>query len=270
MNLTRRAACFGLTSLAACGPRERAAPVTLPGRVPQPGAVRPPRFGDRDPVTEWSGGPAPSSYAVHGIDASKFQGTIDWRAAGASGVNFAFLKATEGGDRIDPLFAENFAGAAAAGVPVGGYHFYYFCNSPEVQARWFIQNVPRIPGALPPVLDLEWNPFSPTCVSRPPQAEVRRVAETWLSIVSRHYQQRPIVYVPLEFWRDRDVRHLPADYWLRSVAKHPDEAFADRSWTFWQYSGTGQVPGVSGNCDLNVFGGGASLWRRWLAARRHG
>ncbi|WP_306132778.1 GH25 family lysozyme [Roseivivax marinus] len=269
MNLTRRAACLGVTSLAACGPRTADVPVDLPNHVPLPGAARAPRFGDRDPVSNWSGGPAPSAYPVHGIDASKFQGSIDWRAAAAGGANFAFLKATEGGDRADEHFAEHFAAAAAAQVPVGGYHFYYFCSSPEDQARWFIRNVPRVPGALPPVLDLEWNPHSPTCVTRPPQAEVRRVVETWLSIVSQHYQQRPIVYVPIEFWRDRDVTRLPADYWLRSVARHPDEAFPGSSWQFWQYSATGQVQGVSGDCDLNVFGGSESLWRRWLSARRY-
>lgn len=47
------------------------------------------------------------------------------------------------------------------------YHFYYFCRSACDQARWFIRNVPRDPNALPHGLDLEWNPFSPTCTFRP-------------------------------------------------------------------------------------------------------
>ena len=53
--------------------------------------------------------------------------------------------------------------AKAAGVPRGAYHFYYFCRTAEDQARWFIRHVPRDRSSLPPVLDMEWNPQSPSC-----------------------------------------------------------------------------------------------------------
>ena len=85
--------------------------------------VIPPDFGDAD-LHPFDGGREPADYAVHGIDASRWQGAIDWQAARAGGVNFAFLKATEGGDILDPMFATNFRAALAAGVPVGAYHFW--------------------------------------------------------------------------------------------------------------------------------------------------
>ena len=129
-------------------------------------------FGDYDPVAFGPRGPA--SYPVHGIDVARFQNEIDWRRVALSGVAFAFIKATEGGDLKDPQFDRNWQLAGAHGVPRGAYHFYYFCTAPEVQARWFIRNVPKRGKALPPVLDMEWNPFSPTCTVRPPGAEVRR------------------------------------------------------------------------------------------------
>ena len=44
----------------------------------------------------------PSQFAIHGIDVSRWQGNIDWNAVRASGVKFAWIKATEGGDHIDP------------------------------------------------------------------------------------------------------------------------------------------------------------------------
>ncbi|RYH05608.1 MAG: hypothetical protein EON57_07475, partial [Alphaproteobacteria bacterium] len=64
-------------------------------------------------------------YPIHGIDVSKYQGDIDWDTARKGGVSFAYLKATEGGDRVDQRFAENWRAARAAGMPRGAYHFFY-------------------------------------------------------------------------------------------------------------------------------------------------
>jgi lysozyme len=68
-----------------------------------------PRFGDSDPVD--FNGRAPHRYPVHGIDAARFQEKIDWRRAARAGVSFAFVKATEGGDLLDPMFKSHWRGA---------------------------------------------------------------------------------------------------------------------------------------------------------------
>ena len=58
-----------------------------------------------------------------GIDASHWQGAINWtRVAGAS-KKFVYLKTTEGTTYVDPTFASNRSGARAAGIKVGAYHF---------------------------------------------------------------------------------------------------------------------------------------------------
>jgi len=44
---------------------------------------------------------------VQGIDVSYWQGDIDWNVAREAGVHFAFIKATEGGDHLDPKFLDN-------------------------------------------------------------------------------------------------------------------------------------------------------------------
>jgi GH25 family lysozyme M1 (1,4-beta-N-acetylmuramidase) len=179
------------------------------------------RFGDYNPAE--FGPRGPSGYAVHGIDVARFQGDVDWRRVALSGVAFAWIKATEGGDLKDPQFDRNWQLAARHGVPRGAYHFYYFCTKPEVQARWFIANVPRRAKALPPVLDMEWNPFSPTCTLRPSGAEVRRQARVFLDIVERYYGQRPIIYArPASGrcrqnsgcapWRTPPIRSIPLSH----------------------------------------------------------
>jgi lysozyme len=249
--------------LVACGgaPREPAGQAAPPGIT-----VNAPNFSDASPHP-WDGR-SPERYGVHGIDASRWQGVIDWNTARANGVSFAFLKATEGGDIIDPAFAAYWSGAGRAGVPRAAYHFFYFCRPALEQARWFIRNVPRTKGALPPVLDMEWNAHSPTCRKRPNAAHVRNEARIFMDALERHYGQRPIVYTTVDFFADNAMGKLAGtEFWLRSVAGHPSTVYPGVDWTFWQYTGTGLAPGINGKVDLNVFAGSVADWRGWLARR---
>lgn len=223
------------------------------------------QLGDRKPHG-WQGG-HPYAHQVHGIDISRWQGDIDWRSVRRAGIAFAFLKATEGGDHSDPEFATYWRQAGAAGIPRGAYHYFYFCRTGAEQARWFIRNVPRERGALPPVLDIEWT-HSRTCPRRPDAAEVKREANVFLDIVGRHYGQRPIVYTTVDFYRDNRLGDLRAEFWLRSVADHPRVTYRGQRWSFWQYTGTGTVPGIRGDVDLNAFAGSGADWNRWLSARQ--
>ena len=228
--------------------------------------VNPQRFTETDPADY--NGRKPTSYPVHGTDVSKYQGDIDWQTAKGNGVSFAFIKGTEGGDRVDAKFAQNYAATKAAGIPRSAYHFYYFCTPAATQARWFIQNVPNDPSALPPVLDMEWNAESPTCKLRPPAATVRSEMQTWLSMVERHYGKRPIIYVTPDFYEENLVGHFQKyPYFLRTVAGHPSQKYPGQKWVFWQYSGTGNIPGIKGNADMNVFVGSPSAWKKWVAGR---
>lgn len=252
-------AALALMTLAGCAQAPHASSGSAAAPVPA-------AFADADPVS-WPGR-SPAAYPVHGIDVSKYQGPIDWRAARAHGVSFAFIKATEGGDRVDSRFAQHWRAAREAGVARGAYHFFYFCTPAEVQARWFIANVPRERGMLPPVLDLEWNPQSPTCTYRPPPEVVRAEARTFMDILERHYGQRPIIYTDPGFFRRNELmRFAGEEVWLRSTSAHPTDRYGVAGWTFWQYSATGLVPGVGGEVDLNAFGGSLGEWQAWLRQR---
>ncbi|MDY6962032.1 MAG: GH25 family lysozyme [Pseudomonadota bacterium] len=224
-----------------------------------------PKFQDNDPVD--FGARHPHRHDIHGIDVSKWNGDIDWRAARGSGVSFAFIKATEGKDRIDSGFERNWRQAAAADVPHAPYHFYYFCSTADDQADWFIRNVPKASVRLPPVLDVEWNHASPTCKLRPDSTTVRAAMQRFMDRIEAHYGKRPIIYTTVDFHRDNLVGHFD-DYhfWIRSTAAHPEDIYASRRWAFWQYTATGVVPGVPGNTDINVFAGTEKNWRTWLAS----
>jgi lysozyme len=237
---------------------------SIPSQAPKP-AVLHPRFGDYDrfdfPNRQ------PTDYAVHGTDTSRWQPEINWSKVRGSGISFAFIKATEGGDHIDKSFKENWAKAKKARVPRGAYHFYYFCTAPEVQARWYLKNVPNDPHAMPPALDAEWNHQSRTCPGKPDPAKVRRDLHTWLKIVEKATGKRPVIYTTPDFYDDNDMGRFEGyHFWLRSTAAHPSERYPHEKWTFWQYTGTGKIPGIEGKADINAFRGSAADWQKWLKA----
>lgn len=253
----RLAALALLALLPACAP-------TGPGPARAPAATTP-RFADAAPHP-WRG-ESPQNHPVQGIDVSRFQPAIDWPMARAAGVSFAYIKATEGGDLLDPMFRTHWRDAGRAQVPRGAYHFFYHCRPALEQARWFIRHVPRTPAALPPVLDLEWTPFSPTCTQRRDGATIRAEARRFLAALKAHYRQQPIIYTSPDFFRDTELWKLEgASFWLRSVAAHPQQSYPGQRWIFWQYTSTGLVPGVSGPVDINAFEGSLPAWRAWRAA----
>ena len=148
----------------------------------------------------------PKDYPIHGIDVSKFQGDIDWNAVASSGVKFAWIKATEGGDRADARFQANWEGSKAAGIPHGAYHFVYWCRPPLEEISYFEQNAPVEDDALPPVLDAEATPTSPTCRRHVTQDEAIADMQVMLQEMERHYGKRPIIYTTPDFYEANSFR----------------------------------------------------------------
>ena len=96
---------------------------------------------------------------------------------------------------------------------------------------------------------------------------VREEMANWLRQVGRHYDKRPVIYTTVDFYQDNELWNVKGyDFWLRSTAGHPAQVYPGQHWTFWQYTGTGAVPGIAGNTDINVFAGSHGQWRQWLAA----
>jgi lysozyme len=228
-------------------------------------SISKPRFKDTDPQD--FGSNHPQKHAIHGIDISKWNGDIDWATVRQSGVAFAFIKATEGKDVLDPNFDTQWRQAAAAGIPHAPYHFYYFCSSADEQADWFIRNVPKASMKLPPVLDVEWNHASKTCKYKPSPLTVEAEMQRFMDRIESYYGKRPIIYTTVDFHRDNLVGKFPNHhFWVRSVAAHPEKIYEDRRWAFWQYTATGVIPGIKGHTDINVFAGTEKNWRNWVAA----
>lgn len=199
---------------------------------------------------------------TEGIDVSHWQGTIDWAKVRAAGKRFAFLKASESTDYVDPTYTKNRSGARANGLYVGAYHFAQpgtQSGDAVAEADHFLAAAQPARGDLVPVLDLEvTNGLSPSQL------------QTWArSFVERIYQKtglRAILYVSPAFWRNsmgdttwfanNGYKVLWIAHWTTvSSPSVPASNWGGEGWTFWQYSSSGTVPGISGRVDLNRYNG---------------
>lgn len=205
------------------------------------------------------------TFPIQGIDVARYQGDINWQQLRAANIRFAYIKATEGGDYLDPMFLANWNGAKAAGMPYGAYHFTTWCRPANEQAAWIQQNIPRDPNALPPVLDLEWNTHSRSCPRKLPREQAKEVVRTLLNALHAHTGKRPVIYTDITF----HAEVLEGDFneykfWLRSVANEPQVRYNNRRWTFWQFTATGRLPGINTYVDRNAFYGGDNEWNRFV------
>lgn len=223
------------------------------------------QFRDAKPIN--FGRVKPKHYAVHGVDVSRWQGDIDWAKLRTQGANFAYIKATDGGDHVDPMFRKNWREAKEAGLKRGAYHFFYWCRVASQQAEWFIRNVPNDPDALPPVIDVEYNGES-SCRFKLSPEKAREKMQVFMDMLERHYGKRPVIYTAPDFYQDNLAGHFKNyPFWLRAVAAHPSKVYPNRKWVFWQYSGSGLSHGVKNKIDLNVFGGSVEDWHKWVEGR---
>jgi lysozyme len=192
--------------------------------------------------------PSERRYPYQGVDVSHHQGHIAWAKLPRQGVDFAYIKATEGADHVDSRFSTNWHAADGAGIRRGAYHFFRLCGSGRAQAANFVRTVPFEVAALPRAIDLE---FPGNCSRRLSQANVQRELGSFLRIVEARYGKRAVLYLTRRF--DKRYRISTAfrrPLWLRSIRSEP--SFGSRSWSLWQASYTRRLHGVRGHVDWNV------------------
>ena len=192
--------------------------------------------------------PARLLHSIHGIDVSHHQQAIRWQEVRASGVRFAYIKATEGGDFVDPRFKRNWADALSSGLRVGAYHFFTLCRPGATQAANFIRTVPTHPAALPHAIDAE---HMGPCINLPTVESAAREIKVFLDRVEAHFGRRPLIYTTAEF-HDTHLkgRFERERFWIRSLVLPP--RFRTDAWVIWQYHNRGRRPGIVGPVDLNI------------------
>lgn len=72
---------------------------------------------------------------------SHYQGGIDWEDIEKQGVEFAYIKATEGSSYVDECYESNRKKAEETGIHIGFYHFFSFESPGITQAEHYIGTV---------------------------------------------------------------------------------------------------------------------------------
>lgn len=191
---------------------------------------------------------------IEGCDVSHFQGNIDWSAVAAAPKYFAYIKATDGISHTDELYATNYAGAGAAGILRGAYHYFRHGMPGADQASYFLSVASPTAGDLPPALDVEDPP-----ADQPSGAYVTEVA-AWISAITTALGgQAPLIYCSPGFWTS--TLNSPNQFsanplWLAQYTTHdPTIPNPWTRFTFWQYTDSGTVSGMANNVDLDRFQG---------------
>jgi lysozyme len=243
------------------GHHERAAPPPILGNARERSPAD--RLGSADEAVHQ----CPKREGVRGVDVSYYQGRVDWPAARAHGIAFAFARVADGRDVRDPAFAANWAGMKAAGVIRGAYHFFRPAQDPLAQAAAFLREVEArgglLRGDLPPALDLEVSDGVPPAV-------VRARAKAWLARVEAALGRTPIVYTSPGFWEDLGADAAFGRYTLWLAHWETPCPALPGVWSrfrFWQDATDRAVPGIAAPVDTDWFDGTRAELERFAGGR---
>jgi lysozyme len=195
--------------------------------------------------------PSEKTFPVRGIDVSHHQGDIDWKKIATQNIDFAYIKATEGGDFRDEDFKTNWNAAKSVGIVPGAYHFFTLCKSGAEQASNFL-NYMGTPSAsaLPPAVDLE---FGGNCKARPSDTELQKELNVFIDTVQAAWGCPVVLYSTSDFYEaylKNTFKNNPL--WIRDIYREPNKKIYGQ-WQFWQYANRGKLDGIKGFVDFNVW-----------------
>lgn len=193
-----------------------------------------------------------------GVDVSEHQGYVDWQALKDSGFEFAFIRlgyrgyGQEGRICLDREFHRNIQNAQAAGFDVGVYFFAQAVNEEEAleEANFVLQNLEGYTLQLPVVYDPESILDDEARTDNVSGEQFTKNTEVFCSAVADAGYD-PMIYANM-LWEafELDLEEL-SEYplWYADYEPAPQTPYHFR---FWQYTNQGQVPGITGNTDLNI------------------
>jgi GH25 family lysozyme M1 (1,4-beta-N-acetylmuramidase) len=195
---------------------------------------------------------------IPGMDVSSWQGNVNWTAAWNNGARFAYVKATEGTGYTNPYFAQQYNGSYNVGMIRGAYHFARpNLSSGAAQADYFVNHGGGWSGdgkTLPPMLDIEYNPYGSTCYGLSQSGMVNWIWSFFNQVKARTTRYVTI-YTTTNWWTTCTGNYggfgAYSPLFIARYATTPGTL--PNGWgfyTFWQYSDSGIFPG-----DQDTFNG---------------
>ena len=201
-----------------------------------------------------------------GVDVSSHQGKIDWQAAAADGIEFAFIRAGYRGYETgrlaeDSRFIENAEGAYAAGIEVGLYFYSQALTEQEAreEAEYLVSCIEELDAEITLPLVFDWENIDPSSVASGDTVrtaemtgeDVTACAVAFCAAVEAAgydaavYGNRWQGYYDYDFTQLRDYA-----FWVSAPGTADDFYYAH---DFWQYSYQGTVPGITGHVDRDLW-----------------
>ena len=188
---------------------------------------------------------------IKGIDVSEFQGNIDWTKVKNDGVKFAILKLGNIYDTDanykDSKFDTNYKNARANGIKVGAY-IYNYCNTVDNLKKgldWAFEKLAGKELDLPLYLDMEDKTIAVETVD-----SLTNQCNEFAKIV-KEKGYKAGVYANLN-WLKNELNPSKFDKDISVwVAQYYSKCEYTGDYDIWQYTSSGKVNGISGNCDMN-------------------
>ena len=191
---------------------------------------------------------------IKGIDASAYQGKIDWGTVADYGMGFAILRITEKGNKTDSTFEQNYKGCTQHGIPVGVYKYSYAKSTAqaEQEAESVLKVLNKRKLDFPVFYDLEWS-------------EQRKLGSAAVEKIALAFQEKIQaagykvgIYCNVDWYQNVLTAALKKyDCWIARYPANDNGTLQERLrpdfGIGWQYSSEATIPGIGTKVDRNVF-----------------
>lgn len=192
-----------------------------------------------------------------GIDVSKYQGDIDWKAVKEDGVEYAFvrlgLRGYESGKLVlDEYFDKNMRGANEADVAAGVYFFTQAITVEEAkeEAAYVLENIAEYDVTCPIVFDVEMIVGANGRANNLTKEERTDITIAFCEVI-RQAGYTPMIYGNVKcFTKMLDLARLE-DY-EKWYAFYDNYMYIPYEVSCWQYTEKGTVKGIKNKVDLNI------------------
>lgn len=208
--------------------------------------------------------PTPISSTVKCIDVSSYQGNIKWEQVKAAGVNKTILKVIRKDLNPDKKFEEYYSGCKSANIEVTGVYNYSYATT-SAKAKTDAQKVLSILNGRKVKV---WLDVEDKC-QQGIGSLLKDIINTYQNVIeSVGYEFG--VYTGMSFYQSYikpyENQIKCKDWWIAryyngynkmNVSVNPNESYNPKSTIGrdiygWQYTSSGQVPGINGNVDMNI------------------
>lgn len=194
-----------------------------------------------------------------GIDVSEYQPSVDWAKVKASGIDFAIIRVgfrgygQEGKLVEDAMFKSHIEGALAAGLDVGVYFFSQAVDKEEAyeEAQFVLERIRPYAITCPVIFDTEEIKNDEARTDHLKKEQFTANCITFCDAVEEAGYET-MIYANMKWMAfTLKLEELEGyDFWYTDYHEEPQCPYAFK---MWQYSETGEVPGITGHVDLDLW-----------------